>query len=250
MALSEGNTMARARSPNYPAIGLKEAVERLRMLYQQEGQAAAAPQVVAKALGFSGLHGTVRTKMAALRKYGLVDDQNGEMKISGLGLQILQPLNEEEHQRSLLEALRKIDLFTEFENKLSSASDDNLKAHLIRRGFTERGALRAVASWRNTLEAAKLGRDHHEDSPDSEDIYASDSPSDHSSQPSDTWRRIFMIPLPHGKRLAVSIAGGEPTVGDLMRAVSIMNGFKEWGIEGDQEAQKHDSVPVATEPEH
>lgn len=242
--------MARARSPNYPAIGLTEAVKRLGMLYEQEGQAATSPQVVAKALGFSGLHGTVRTKMAALRKYGLVDQQNGQIKISGLGLRILQPLNEEERQRSLLEALRKIDLFAEFENEFSSASDENLKANLIRRGFTERGALRAVAAWRDTLEAAKLARDHHADSPNTEDIYASESPSDRSPESPDTWRRIFMMPLPHGKRLAISIAGGEPTVGDLMRAVSIMNGFQKWGIEGDQEAREHDSIPVATEPEN
>ena len=242
--------MARARSPNYPAIGLKEAVERLGMLYQQEGQAAAGPKVVAQALGFSGLHGAVRAKMAALRKYGLVDHQNGQVKISKLGLRILQPLNEEENQQSLLEALRKVELFAEFERDFSGASDENLRAHLIRRGFTDRGAQLAVAAWRDTLEAVKLGQHDSVDSPESEDIYDGDSPSDHSFQPSDTWRRIFMMPLPHGKRLAVSIAGGEPTVGDLMRAVSIMNGFKEWGIEGDQEARKHDSVPVATEPEH
>ena len=57
------------RSPNYPAHGLKESIGFVKLLYDREKRTVISGEDVAKALGYSGLSGNARSKMASLKKF-------------------------------------------------------------------------------------------------------------------------------------------------------------------------------------
>ena len=69
------------RSPNYPAISLPKAVEQARKVYAANHLHKASPEVVAKAIGYSSLNGGSLTAISALKKYGLIEDDNKELRI-------------------------------------------------------------------------------------------------------------------------------------------------------------------------
>ena len=69
----------RQRSPNYPSIGLPDAIARARRLYEGVGTAGAAPDSAAKLIGYSKNHGTARMTMSALKKFGLADERGGRV---------------------------------------------------------------------------------------------------------------------------------------------------------------------------
>src|SRR5690349_9992358 len=83
--LKGGRTMAQAkaadkksrhRSPAYPAVGLREAVERAKKFYSVDRKAGAPPEIAVKHMGFATAHGQAMSVLAALKKFGLVSDVN------------------------------------------------------------------------------------------------------------------------------------------------------------------------------
>src|SRR5690349_1390279 len=79
----------RHRSPNYPAVGLRDAVERVRSLYKADGKAGAPPDVAATHIGFASAHGEAMSVIAALKKFGLVDTDKGRIAPSQRALEII-----------------------------------------------------------------------------------------------------------------------------------------------------------------
>lgn len=140
------------RSPNYPALGLSEAVERLQRIWDREGRSPVDPKMAVKHMGYRGLSGPARSRLAALKKYGLLAERDGMTAISDLGVRVLRPQDEEDRQGALQEAFARVPLFVELAQSHRDASDENIKGFLIQRGFTERGSGAAVAAFRNTLD--------------------------------------------------------------------------------------------------
>ena len=54
--------MSKHRSPNYPAIGLRDAVEAVRAIYDKEKKTSVSGDVIAGNLGYSSLSGNARTR--------------------------------------------------------------------------------------------------------------------------------------------------------------------------------------------
>ena len=54
------------RSPNYPAIGLKAAIDLVRDLYNNAKRSTVDEAVAVKAMGYKGLNGTTRGHVSAL----------------------------------------------------------------------------------------------------------------------------------------------------------------------------------------
>lgn len=79
----------RNRSPNYPAVSLPNAVDRVRALIEKDGKAGAPMEAAAKHIGFSGAHGTARTVLSALKKFGLTGDQRGRVVPTQLAVDII-----------------------------------------------------------------------------------------------------------------------------------------------------------------
>ncbi len=148
--------MTKDRSPNYPALGLSETIELARTLWTKEKRTAVPAEVAAKAIGYKGLSGPARTKLSALKKYGLVEEDRQGVHISDLAMRIIHPEHPQEAESALKEAALKPDLFRELFESHIEASDDALRAHLLRRDFSEAGARHLIAAFRDTLTIAKL----------------------------------------------------------------------------------------------
>lgn len=79
----------RHRSPAYPTIGLREAVERLKKFYAVDGKAGAPPEIAVKHMGYATAHGGAMSALSALKKFGLLSEANGRVVPTQRALEIV-----------------------------------------------------------------------------------------------------------------------------------------------------------------
>jgi hypothetical protein len=147
--------MARVRSPNYPAFGLPEAINRIRAIHAAEQHLAAPKEVIAKHLGYNGINGGSLKAISALLKYGLLEEaQADKFKVSPLAISILFPAKGEDREAAIREAALKPALFQEIYTEWEGGqpSDENLRAYLIRRQFASDALDRVIQSYKETME--------------------------------------------------------------------------------------------------
>ncbi|MDO8750485.1 MAG: hypothetical protein Q7K03_05005 [Dehalococcoidia bacterium] len=153
-------TTTKLRSPNYPAVGLGEAVSLVKKLYQAEKGGMFPPESSAGAWGYKSFSGPVRSKFAALKQYGFIDQKKGQgAKLSGRALTIaLRNEASKEYLAALKEAAFEPSLFREFyEGNKFDSSDDTLKHELIvNRRFTDDGAEQFIEAFRSAMTIAQL----------------------------------------------------------------------------------------------
>jgi hypothetical protein len=152
----------RERSPNYPTLSLEAVVHLVTRLYEAEKRATVPLVVVAQALSGGEatrtLSGPARSKIAALRAFGLVEDVSaGKVRVSDRALQILQKPTPAMFHTALREAALAPPLFAELYEEHSDDSDGALKYYLMtERKFTEDGANRAIRTYRETMAYANM----------------------------------------------------------------------------------------------
>jgi hypothetical protein len=145
--------MSRSRSPNYPQIGLKEAIQRVSSVYKRDYQAPLTRDLAAERLGYSGLNGKSLAVLAALGKFGLLEGRGEETRVTDLAVRILAfPLGSAERRAALEEAAGRPELFVELDQRFArgQASDGAIRAWLITRGFIPPAAEAAVRAYRET----------------------------------------------------------------------------------------------------
>jgi hypothetical protein len=148
---------ANRRSPNFPGIDLKEAVEKARIMFNKDGTSAVPLAVLQGHWGYSQKSSNGTLAISALRKFGLVDG-SPEVKLTRLALDILNPASEatrhELLQRAaLLPALHK-ELWDEHKGQLPS--DATLEFRLRSSQFTLQGAKSFISQFKATLSYAGL----------------------------------------------------------------------------------------------
>lgn len=163
--------MAIDRSPNYPAIGLGQAIRLIRIFWNQEKRSSVQPDAAAKTFGYNSLSGPARTKISALKKYGLLAEDGGGLKITELGLKIAQYQPEtEEYIKAVQDAALKPELFRAVFQTHGDASDHSLKSHLVvKMKFSEAGAKHFIKAFRDTIKVANLSASSYNFSQDAEE---------------------------------------------------------------------------------
>jgi hypothetical protein len=145
--------VSRTRSPNYPQIGLKEAVQRVSGVYNRDYQATLTRALAAERLGYSGLNGKSLAVLAALGKFGLLAGRGEETRVTDLAVRILAfPPGSPERRAALGDAASRPELFVELDQRFAraQASDGAIRAWLITRGFIPPAAEAAVRAYRET----------------------------------------------------------------------------------------------------
>lgn len=79
----------RQRSPNYPSISLRDAVERIQKLYQADGRAGSPMESAVRHFGFNRPHGTAMAVVSALKKYGLIEATSGRVNLTQRAVDIV-----------------------------------------------------------------------------------------------------------------------------------------------------------------
>jgi hypothetical protein len=151
--------VAKMRSPNYPAMSLRDSIQRTRNLWAKEKRTAVPAEVAAKAIGYSGISGPSRTALASMKKYGLIESDDKTVKVSDLALRILHAANDQDSIEALQEAALKPDLFGLLYDSHADASDDAISSYLIvKLEFSQSGARQVIKSYRDTISLALLDR--------------------------------------------------------------------------------------------
>lgn len=159
------------RSPNYPAISLRDAVARTKQIYEKERNHPSDREVIAKAMGYSGVNGASATIISSLLKYGLLEPSGGGYRVSRDALDlVLHRRGEPEYASVLRKAALTPALFNELHAEYGDElpSDHSLRARLVKRDFTPKAADSVIRAYRDTIEFvdAEVGR--FEERPDTE----------------------------------------------------------------------------------
>jgi hypothetical protein len=154
----------RLRSPNYPALGLPDAIEKVAGVYRSLHTHPAPREVVAKAMGYTGLNGASATAVSALHKYGLLEKQGEEIKVSERALRILHPHSLEEKIAAMSEAATSPDLFAELAERFpgKAPNDDLLRNYLVRKGFAPAALTLVISAYRETSDMVTREREGHD----------------------------------------------------------------------------------------
>jgi hypothetical protein len=156
---------ARVRSPSFPFIGLRKAIERVRIIAEQHGRHPVDLTAAGETWGYSPKSSGLLQTFAALRAYGLIEDIGpaGERKIrlSDLGWRILQDTRADARQEAIREAAIRPRLIAEYAIKWlpSRPSDDEcILALHVDRGFSPQAAKQYLKVFDQTTVLADLAR--------------------------------------------------------------------------------------------
>lgn len=158
----------RGRSPNYPGIDLRQAIERARVLYEQERKNETPASMVLRHWGYMPKSGGGLVVLAALKKFGLLIDQGeGEqrtVKLTPEALDIIEDPRENSPDRdqliraaALLPPIHK-ELWEKYEGEFPS--DTTFKWQLMKeKAFTDGGAEEFISQFKRTIAFANLTND-------------------------------------------------------------------------------------------
>jgi hypothetical protein len=148
------------RSPNYPVISIDESIDKLRQVYRQDKRALTTYEAITGHLGFTAKKRSGRSArvVAALRQYGLLDEQAGKFRVSDLGFKILEmPEDSQERGQLIKEAALNPPAFRKLLNYYDGElpSDAALRSHLIfQEKFNPESVPDFIRVFRRTMEVA------------------------------------------------------------------------------------------------
>jgi hypothetical protein len=162
----EGNSKKlRTRSPAYPYLDLRTALDKAATLWKAEGRHPAVVNVVMHHWGYKEDSSTGHSCMAALKKYGLIEldgmGENKQVRLSNLALAILLDENPDSPDR--LDALRTAAMGPRIHAELwerygaALPSDQSLKRYLVlEKSFNEAAVDELLSEYKQTINFAGL----------------------------------------------------------------------------------------------
>ena len=144
----------RIRSPNYPAIGLSDAVERLAKLYPKVHTHKVDKATMARAAGYAGLNGAALSMLSAMKKYGLFEESGSDLRVSENAVTIIaDPVDSGSRRVAIQEAAFSPPLFADIRKDLPNTipHDDVVRSYLIKKGFAPANVDTVIRSFRETM---------------------------------------------------------------------------------------------------
>ena len=146
--------MTRSRSPNYPIVGLDDAITGVQKVYKADYRNKVDKAVVAKHLGYGGINGKSLSVISTLSKFGLIEGR-GDLRVTDDAVTIIvdaksSVTRQQAIRRAALRPALFAQLNTHFGGTMPSA--ENLSAYLQKNGFTPQAAHAAGKSFRDTMQ--------------------------------------------------------------------------------------------------
>jgi len=158
---NEKESPATLRSPKYPFVGLKTAVERAEEFYKNEGRNAAPIKALAAHWDISPTSSAARQTAAALVHFGLSEQAGSSYKLTPRALRII--LDKAQDSPGRVAALHEAAMYTPIHRKLwdrygaNLPSDHTLRVNLIfEEKFNENAVARFISQYKETLEFSGL----------------------------------------------------------------------------------------------
>ena len=259
----------RERSPSYPGIELKVALQRSQVLHQKEGKNAAFIETIMNHWGYKPASGAGLVAIAALKKFGLLIDEgsgkNRKARLSDNAIRIALDTRAEtgERDKALQKAALTPTIHSELWNKYGDAlpSDLNLRFELrTERGFTEAGADEFIPQYRRTLafahllDGGKLSVDDEDKDAKGDDFMTPPAtltkPPPASpplpGEPTKRETRVYQIPLPGDESAALQVTY-PLTARGWTQLENVLKAMKVGIVEGNGEAEPGDKDEEANE---
>jgi hypothetical protein len=151
----------RQRSPNYPTVGLREAVDRAKRFVSANGKAAAMPAIAAKLIGFATAHGQAYSALSALKKFGLLEEKDGRVLPTQRTMEIVSlPEADPRRLKAIRDAAISPTIYSELLKQYRDTNipnDQTLAGELVAyKGFNPNGVKEFLKAFRETIEFAGL----------------------------------------------------------------------------------------------
>jgi len=153
---------ARHRSPNYPAIGLRSAAEKIAAIYAQDGLAPSLKIAALKHMGFDKAHGEAGRVLSALKSFGLIEETTDDrVKLTQQGIDIVaRPEGDELRASALWNAAIGPEIYRELLKQYKDSglpSDTALKSELLAvKKFNPNAVQDFLRDFRDTLDFAGI----------------------------------------------------------------------------------------------
>jgi effector-binding domain-containing protein len=163
----------RMRSPGYPMISLEEAVQKTKILWDQDKNNSIPKHAAFEHLGYKKEGGYGARVISALKQFGLISDTEGDIKLTNEAVDLAL---HEQHDDIYIETIKKLaikpiiyaKLYNEYNGNLPS--DTTLKARLIKdEKFNADKVNGFISDFRRTIEFANLYK--------SEEIHGTEIPA-------------------------------------------------------------------------
>ena len=221
------------RSPRYPSISFREAVSKVKLLYEKEKRAFVPREVAVTAWGYNKLHGRSLTMLASVAQYGLLKRQSKSVGISDDAFVILEaPRHKLERKEALKRCSETPSIFDELLQQHAGClpSDDTLKWDLKQRSFTDQAVKTVIGCLRDTISFVnEETKDYNggNDSDYEENIVTTETQPMPviAEKPRNMGGITWNFPL-LGKIAQVSISGGEPVQEDVDLLTKLLEAFK------------------------
>jgi hypothetical protein len=151
--------MAKVRSPNYPALDLRTALQGARKAFAKDNRNKMSQAALAKHLGHDGLSGAAFGKIGALRAYGIIEGKGDELRITDDAVAALMaPEGSPEGFETIKRLAGRPKLFQDIQKDFATRpSPENLKFWLIKRQFAPDAAEKAAKIYLTSLDLAEWG---------------------------------------------------------------------------------------------
>ena len=143
-----------ARSPNYPGVGLPDAIERIRKIHLKAHTHKVDAETMAKAAGYSSMNGSALTTLSALKKYLLLEEIGKELRVSPLAMTIIaDPISALERKRAIQAAAFAPVLFEDIRKQYPGnvPGDEIVRSYLLKKGFLASAVDGAIRPFRETI---------------------------------------------------------------------------------------------------
>lgn len=151
---------SRVRSPGYPMIDLKEAIEKAKELWNKDKMNPIPREVAAKHLGYESAGGHGGRVIAALKHFDLISFKEGDIILTEKAVDLaLHSSSDKVYQDIVKDIALKPDTYAEIFNefKISEISDATLKVKLIKDyKFNADKVDRFISNFRSTIDFAGL----------------------------------------------------------------------------------------------
>lgn len=157
----EATKKKRQRSPNYPTVGLREAIDRVKRFVTANGKAGAMPAIAAKLIGFATAHGQAYSVLSALKKFGLLEEKDGRVFPTQRAMEIVSlPEADPRRLKAIRDAAISPTIYSELLEEYRDTNipnDETLAGELVAyKAFNPNGVKEFLKAFRETIEFSGL----------------------------------------------------------------------------------------------
>lgn len=162
----------RIKSPNYPSISLRDAIERVGKVFAIDRTYGIDRDVAVAHMGYSSLNGASAKVLASTIQYGLIEKTGkNQVRVTKRAVDILHPDSEGAKRVALRETAFRPSLFAELQSAFpgGTPSEGAMRSYLVRQGYSDAAIGSAIRSYVRTYEHVEQARAIESHGPSEED---------------------------------------------------------------------------------